>query len=61
MRLNQRVKILKALAVGCSEREVSILAVAIEDLFVNKGVDAMTQLAVIQVDPFDSNPMPCME
>lgn len=49
--LEKRVKQLKALALGCSNREICILAVAVEDLHVNRGVDAMTQLIIIQVDP----------
>lgn len=50
MKLQKRVAELKQLAVGCSDRELSILAVAVEDLAINKGFDAMKQLAVIQVD-----------
>ena len=45
-----RIRTLKPLAIGCSQRELCILAVAVEDLQVNKGINAMTTLAVIQVE-----------
>lgn len=34
---------------SCSEREVAILACAVEDLALNKKVDAMKELLVVQV------------
>eukprot|EP00438_Fugacium_kawagutii_P032116 Skav220439 [mRNA] locus=scaffold2346:63672:65232:+ [translate_table: standard] len=49
-KLDARVNELKALAVGCTRREISILAVAVEELLVTKQFDAMTQLTVIQVE-----------
>ena len=48
--LLKRVKDLKAIVSGCSEREISILAVALENLQVNWGFDGMKNLAVIQVE-----------
>lgn len=48
--LDARVRQLKPLAVGCSQREVSILAVAVEEMLSTKGFDAMSQLAIIQVE-----------
>lgn len=45
-----RVRALRPLASSCSERELSILACAVEQLQVVRGVDAMKELLVIQVE-----------
>lgn len=46
----KRINVLRPLAETCSNREVAILAVAIEELYQEKGVDAMTDMLVIQVE-----------
>ena len=46
----KRTNVLRPLAETCSNREVAILAVAIEELYQEKGVDAMTDLLIIQVE-----------
>lgn len=48
--LMKRINVLRPLAETCSNREVAILAVAIEELYQEKGVDAMTDLLIIQVE-----------
>ena len=50
VKLEGRVRTLKQLVDGCSDREICILAVAMEDMATTKGFDAMKQLAVIQVE-----------
>lgn len=49
-KLDARVRQLKPLAINCSQRELSICAVAIEELLATKGFNAMEQLAIIQVE-----------
>ncbi|CAK9116172.1 unnamed protein product [Durusdinium trenchii] len=53
VKLEGRVRTLKQLVDGCSDREICILAVAMEDMATTKGFDAMKQLAVIQDQNFD--------
>lgn len=50
-KLEKRVKELTPLATGCSAREVAILAAALEELYADKGIDAMRTLMIIQVVP----------
>eukprot|EP00438_Fugacium_kawagutii_P021209 Skav201606 [mRNA] locus=scaffold152:975327:977714:- [translate_table: standard] len=49
-KINKRIAQLEPLATSCSQREVAILACAVEELFVDHEIDAMQQLVVIQVD-----------
>lgn len=51
-KLQKRVRELTPLATSCSQREICILACAIEQLAVEKGVDAMKSMVVIQVVSF---------
>ena len=51
-KLEARVQKLRLLATGCNDRELAILAVAVEDLAVKRGFDAMKDLAIIQVEPW---------
>ena len=48
--LQKQVRDLKALATGLTDREVSILAVAAQNLLVNYNFDCVRRLAVVQVE-----------
>ena len=45
-----RIRALKPLATSCSERELAILACALEELWVEHAIDGMKELKIIQVD-----------
>lgn len=47
--MDKRLKQLRPLAMSCSERELSILACSIEEIFQSKEVDAMAQTLSVQV------------
>lgn len=49
-KLEERVRVLRELAASCTERELAILASAVEMLSVSYDVDAMRELVIIQVD-----------
>ena len=49
-KLEARVRALRPLATCCSDREVHILASAVEELWVSRKVDAMKDLVLIQVE-----------
>ena len=48
-KVRARIALLRPLAACCSDREVAILACAVEELHQNYGLDAMQRLMVIQV------------
>lgn len=50
-KLEARIQKLRLLATACNERELAILAVAVEELAVKRSFDAMNNLAIIQVEP----------
>jgi hypothetical protein len=49
-KIMERIRVLTPLATSCSEREVAILACAVEELWVEHDIDAMKEVKIIQVD-----------